>query len=100
MPNRKPKKIAAPIPETTSPEALALIQNSGQISNLPELPPKAVEFLRDLLTYNDSRSGNRERVGRRKVVLALKTKFGVDVGERMFERLIHHHFGGRSWSGV
>lgn len=98
MPNRKPKKLAAPVPEISSSEAKALIASSGQISNLPALTDKAVEFLRDLLTYNDSRAGNRERVGRTKVIKALAEKFKVQVGERVFERLMQKHFG-RSWSG-
>jgi hypothetical protein len=98
VPNRKPKKLAAPIPDTKSPEALDLIQRSGQISHLPVLSDKAVEFLADLLKYNDSRNGNRERVGRTKVVRALREKFKVEIGERVFERLMQKHFQ-RSWSG-
>lgn len=98
MPNRKPKNLAAPIPETKSPEALDLIKRSGQISSLPVLSDKCLEFLGDLLKYNDSRNGNRERVGRTKVVKALREKFKVEIGERVFERLIQKHFS-RSWSG-
>lgn len=78
------------------PAAAALIQQSHS-ARLPELSEDHIKFLSDLLEHNDATKGNRPRVGAKKAIEGLES-LGVKIGDLVFNKLIHHHFG-RTWSG-